>query len=555
MSKKEKVTETPEQEKKVVTRYDRRMQRRKEQEAKLQREHKITLAVSIAILVAVVALIASFPIRTFIGVNQEFVKIGDEKVTKVEFDYYYYSAINTYYNQYGAYLSYMGLDLSSDLSQQMYSSTLTWEDYFQKSAVQSIRTNKSVKKEAKAEGFAYDTSEEFGTFQEGIREQAAESGVSVDNYLKSIYGSYATMGRIEPYVKDGLYLNAYLGHVEEEKTPAEEDILAYYEENKDSYDSVDYRVVQIDAELPTEPTELADPQPEETEGTEEAEGEDAEEEAYQPSEAEIEAAMAAAKEKADEAEKTIETDAELTENASRASLNYNYSSWLFDAERTEGETTVIEDSTYHAYYVVQFVKRYRNDAPTVSFRAVVTDETAGDVILNEWTSGAATEESFIELVHKYSADTGAEDGLYEGIAEDDLNENLSAWLYAQERKAGDTTVVDSEDGTVHYVLYYVGEAQPEWYYSIENVLLEDAMNEYLDEVIVGCEVEDRKGNLNYLAVEASASAQASLDAENQTETGSESEDAGEGSENSTEASDNTEAADDLDDTEDIVIGE
>ena len=51
MSKKEKVTETPEQEKKVVTRYDRRMQKRKEQEERLQREHKITLAISVRRLI------------------------------------------------------------------------------------------------------------------------------------------------------------------------------------------------------------------------------------------------------------------------------------------------------------------------------------------------------------------------------------------------------------------------------------------------------------------------------------------------------------------------
>ena len=270
MSKKEKVTETPEQEKKVVTRYDRRMQKRKEQEEKLQREHKITLGISVAILVAVIALIISFPIRTFIAVNQEFVKIGGEKITKVEFDYNYYTAINTFYAQNGAYLSYFGLDLSSDLSQQMYSSTLTWEDFFQKTTAENIRTSKAVMKAAKAEGFEYDTTEEYAKFQENIREQAASSSVSTDNYLKSLYGSYATMGRIEKYVKDGLYMSAYLSHVREGKQPGEADILAYYEENKDSYDSVDYRVVQIDAELPTEPTELADPQTEETEDAEDS---------------------------------------------------------------------------------------------------------------------------------------------------------------------------------------------------------------------------------------------------------------------------------------------
>ena len=548
MSKKEKVTETPEQEKKVVTRYDRRMQKRKEQEEKLQREHKITLGISVAILVAVIALIISFPIRTFIAVNQEFVKIGGEKITKVEFDYNYYTAINTFYAQNGAYLSYFGLDLSSDLSQQMYSSTLTWEDFFQKTTAENIRTSKAVMKAAKAEGFEYDTTEEYAKFQENIREQAASSSVSTDNYLKSLYGSYATMGRIEKYVKDGLYMSAYLSHVREEKQPGEADILAYYEENKDSYDSVDYRVVQIDAELPTEPTELADPQPEETEDAEDSseagtEGEGEDEEPYQPSDAEIEAAMEAAHEKAVEAEKTIETDAELVENTTRSNLNYNYSSWLFDAERTEGETTVIEDSTNHAYYVVQFVKRYRDDTPTATFRAIITDETPGETILDEWTSGAATEESFIELVHKYNEDNSTTDGLYEGYGQKTLNESLSSWLYAPERAAGDTTVIDSEDGSSHFVLYYVGAAQPEWYYTIRTLVLEDVMDEYLEEVSADLEIEDRKGNLNYLIVESSVAAQSSAEAENSTESGEGTETAEDtGSEGGTESTESTDAA-------------
>lgn len=541
MSKKENNTETPkqDQEKKVVTRYDRRIQKRKEQEEKRKRDHKITMAISIAILVAAVALIVSFPIRNFTAVHSTFIEVGGKKITRVEFDYNYYVTLNNYYNQMSYLLPYLGVDFSGDLSTQMYSEDLSWQDYLQELTVDRIKTNQSLLQEARSAGFTYDTSADYAEFQQFVEDGAKENGVSVASYLKSAYGSLATMGRLEDFVKESFYAAAYQDSVSDQKTPSDDEINAYYEENKDSYDSVDYRMVQVDAVLPTEPTELADP----VEESEEAdESEDGTEEAYQPSEAEIEAAMEVAQEEAQEKEKTIGTDGELTENAKMSSLNYLYSDWLMDETRKEGDTTTVEDNTNHRYYVVQFVKRYRDDAPTVNARVISTDDhESAEAVMTEWESGEATEARFIELYHQYSTDTSMEDGFYEGITK--LNdETLDGWLYAEERQPGDVSVLDAaseENG--HFVMYYVGKGQPEWYYSIRSTMLSTAMSDYLDEISADCQVVDRKGNLRYLIVEsleAEASAEAAQDSTETAQDGStEPADAEEGTDAGTEGTD------------------
>ena len=64
MSKNEKVTENKEQtEQKVMTKYDRKVQKRKEEKEKEKKEERISTAIGIVVLVALVCLVASFPIR------------------------------------------------------------------------------------------------------------------------------------------------------------------------------------------------------------------------------------------------------------------------------------------------------------------------------------------------------------------------------------------------------------------------------------------------------------------------------------------------------------
>ncbi len=518
MSKNEKVTENKEQkeqtEQKVMTKYDRKVQKRKEEKEKEKKEERISTTVGIVFLVALVCLVASFPIRTYLATHETYVVINGEEVNKVEFDYVYNTSKNNYITQYGSYLSYFGLDTSKDLSTQMYSETLTWQDYFEQNAVESLKQNKALMAEAKAAGFTYDTTDEYNTFKETIKTSAAAAGVSDKEYVRSIYGSYATMGRIEEYVKNDMVMNAYYQKLQEDNAPSDDEIQSYYEENKATYDSVDYRLTTIEADLPTEPTELADPVEEtaaDTTGTTDgtAATDTTQDTAYQPSDAEIAKAMDDAKVLADDAEQTVAKDGEAHENEKKSSVNYMISDWLFDDARKAGDTTVITNDNSHCYYVVAFEKRYLDETPSADVRVIIpTEDKTGEEILEEWKNGAATEDSFAELCKKYTQDTSAVEngGLFEQVTKTGMTEELSNWIFDSSRQAGDTVAITVSDTT--YVLYYIGQDQPEWKINIKNTLVSDTMSQHVQDITADVTVEDPKGKLNYLKVQAEESAAA-----------------------------------------------
>ena len=518
MSKNEKVTENKEQkeqtEQKVMTKYDRKVQKRKEEKEKEKKEERISTTVGIVFLVALVCLVASFPIRTYLATHETYVVINGEEVNKVEFDYVYNTSKNNYITQYGSYLSYFGLDTSKDLSTQMYSETLTWQDYFEQNAVESLKQNKALMAEAKAAGFTYDTTDEYNTFKETIKTSAAAAGVSDKEYVRSIYGSYATMGRIEEYVKNDMVMNAYYQKLQEDNAPSDDEIQSYYEENKATYDSVDYRLTTIEADLPTEPTELADSVEEtaadttgSTDGT--AATDSTQDTAYQPSDAEIAKAMEDAKVLADDAEQTVAKDGEAHENEKKSSVNYLISDWLFDDARKAGDTTVITNDNSHCYYAVAFEKRYLDETPSADVRVIIsTEDKTGEEILEEWKNGAATEDSFAELCKKYTQDTSAVEngGLFEQVTKTGMTEELSNWIFDSSRQAGDTVAITVSDTT--YVLYYIGQDQPEWKINIKNTLVSDTMSQHMQDITADVTVEDPKGKLNYLKVQAEESAAA-----------------------------------------------
>lgn len=513
MSKNEKVTENKEQtEQKVMTKYDRKVQKRKEEKEKEKKEERISTAIGIVVLVALVCLVASFPIRTYLATHETYVVVNGEAVNKVEFDYQYNLTKNNYITQYGSYLTYFGLDTSKDLSTQMYSDTLTWQDYFEQNAVESLKQNKALMAEAKAAGFTYDTTDEYNTFKETIKTSAAAAGVSDKEYVRSIYGSYATMGRIEEYVKNDMVMNAYYQKLQEDNAPSDDEIQSYYEENKATYDSVDYRLTTIEADLPTEPTELADPVEEtaaDTTGTTDgtAATDSTQDTAYQPSDAEIAKAMEDAKVLADDAEQTVAKDGEAHENEKKSSVNYLISDWLFDDARKAGDTTVITNDNSHCYYAVAFEKRYLDETPSADVRVIIpTEDKTGEEILEEWKNGAATEDSFAELCKKYTQDTSAVEngGLFEQVTKTGMTEELSNWIFDTSRQAGDTVAITVSDTT--YVLYYIGQDQPEWKINIKNTLVSDTMSQHMQDISADVTVEDPKGKLNYLKVQAEESA-------------------------------------------------
>lgn len=494
----------------VLTRYDLKVKRRQEQKKKEEREKKIATVVGVLVLIGLICLVLSFPIRSWLTVHGTYVVVDGEKVPRVEFDYNYYTALNNYVSANGYLLSLMGLNLEGDLSTQMYSETLSWKDYFDELAVNNLISSIAIKRDMEAAGFTYDESEEYEHFVESLQQTAQAEGHSFEEHVKEFYGPYATMKRVEDYIRENLRISAYLDSVAESNAPSDEDIQTYYEENSDDYDCVDYHMITVNAELPTEPTELADPV-EETADTDSGDtaSEDTQE-AYQPSEDEIDAAMLTAKKEADSLLDTVGSEGEAYVNVSLPNVSYNISEWLSDSERKKGDTTVIENTAANCYYVLSFDDRYVDPTVSANVRVIVTEEDNGQEILDEWKAGEATEESFAALADKYNKDSliDVESGLLEGVNPRLLEDEVFTWLTDEARKSGDTSVIVSPSASVTYVFYYIGAGEPVWKTEIRDTLIDNFKADYVTALTEGMTVQDPHHNLRYLEVEVQQESEA-----------------------------------------------
>lgn len=483
---------TEKKEEKIVTRYDRKMERRKAEKEKEKQSQKRARIIGFAVLAVVVIFLLSFPVRNYLAVNQTYIKVNGEKVTQVEYDYYFGLALRNYESQYGSYLSYYGIDLSGDLTKQMYSDTLTMKDYFDMNTVDMLKQNKAMLAQAKADGFTYDVSEDYDEFVETLKAAAADSGQTVREYVREIAGDYATLGRLSKYIKETLYITQYYTEKEKEFAPTDAEVESYYQENKDTYDSFDYHMTVITAELPTEPTNLADSEPVYDESG-----------AYTPSDAEVAKAMEDAKALAETEQKNVEKTGEEYSGVRSASMVSYVEDWLLDESRKTGDTTVIENTAGNSYYVVSFERRYLDLEQTVNARILFAQAGQGSSLLDEWKSGEATEESFIALSNEKSLDTSAEGGLYEGLSRSSLEEEMEDWLFDEARKQGDTGVVSLDD--YDYVVYYIGKGDPYYQITIRNILQMQGMNEFVTSCSENITVEDPKKNLNYLLIQEAES--------------------------------------------------
>ena len=367
---------------KVQTKYDRKMEARKQQKIKEQREEKITKAVTAAIGIGLAAVVIISVAVSFISknnaLNGTYVKIGNHELSQVEYDYYYQTTVNNYLTSYASILPYFGVDTSVDFEKQEYmGSGMTWKDMFDEMTVEQIKQNKAMVDDAQKTGFTYDAAEDYAGFVSNIEQGAASAGLSVKQYYKETFGAYATEKNMEAFIKESLLAGAYYNELITQNAPAEDEIKAYYEENKQSYDRVNYRSFAFQAEI------------------EEGAEEDA-----------INAAMDAAEKKADAMLKERENGADFEqlciENASEdAKADYedpqtehclsegkNYAGitstavavWLFEEGRTQGDLTVIRDDNAQVCYVVEFAERYFDEADNSAISNTIASQKAADYI-------------------------------------------------------------------------------------------------------------------------------------------------------------------------------
>ncbi len=173
------------------------------------------------------------------------------------------------------------------------------------------------------------------------------------------------------------------------------------------------------------------------------------------------------------------------------SINSAIGEWLISGEHKDGDIAVVpyytldeeenKTDTLESYYVVIFHEENKREELLRSVRHILinykggtTDEESGEKVYSEeekkaaedkineikaeWEAGAKTEESFGELAKKYTEDSnGDEGGLYDEVFRGWAVEEFDAWVFNEDRKAGDVEAVHTEFGC--HLIYYVGETE------------------------------------------------------------------------------------------------
>ena len=180
-------------------------------------------------------------------------------------------------------------------------------------------------------------------------------------------------------------------------------------------------------------------------------------------------------------------------------MQENAFEWMKDTTRAKGDLKAFEVYTYVAkdglaedhkhgddcgcertidgYVIVLFTERNDNHMKLVNIRHILvkfeggttdkngnktysddekkTAKEAAEKLLQQWKDGKATEESFGELANKESDDQNGKvtnGGLYEDVYPGQMVEAFNDWCFAEERKAGDTGIVETEYG--YHVMFY-----------------------------------------------------------------------------------------------------
>lgn len=375
---------------KKMTKYDRKMLARKEAEIREKRQRRMT-RITAAVIIALIAVIAiAVPVGRQIRVKSEYIRIGGHSINKIEYDF-----MSGYFTNYTRSMyTYFGMiDGTKSLSEQDFDETMTWQQYFDQTTVDSIRQCFILIDDAKEKGLTYDVKEKYDEFFASCESDAAANSMTLDKYLKANFGSYASKSSLKDILTQLLTASAHNDYLLEQNKPSDEAVESYYAENKNSYDTINFNLLELKAEI--------------------AEG---------ASEEEISKAMEDAKKKADEFmarfqagepflalygeyggeipseeddsdkdsqeggsedsgdDKDSLKNASLKSDVTYSSANTLYRDWLFEEGRTATDITAIEDKTGHSYHIVAFRSRQRPETVTETISDTLASRAVSEYI-------------------------------------------------------------------------------------------------------------------------------------------------------------------------------
>lgn len=407
-----------------------------------EKKNRMKIALGAAAIVAVGGGVIGFAVyQNYQDVYGTYCKIGNHEVSKLEYDFFYHSAINNFQNTYSSYLSMLGVDFSKDLGTQEYSDGKTWEQYFQEQAVQLMK-EVYILSDAADEAKYEATDDTYNSFYENVARYSKQYEITQEEYIKQMYGTSATKKNLEKILKTYFKAADYATYMQETSLlPSDEEIETYYNENKDEFDRFDYRIFAVAAD----PAALES----NTEVSADSENEKSKEEAKQDN----------------EEQETAETASESTENKdeeSKEEVAGENSSETNSSEESEDISVDVETEKDSTGETSDSNKKEYSDEEWQEAMEIAKNKA------NEFYEQVYDEETFKELCVKYAGSeeekqtyTSEDFSLNSKIALNAMPSAIQSWMSDEAREPKSTAVIEDSENHMYYIVYFVNRQRVE----------------------------------------------------------------------------------------------
>lgn len=452
---------------------------REQFEAKKRKVRVATATVTIIVIIALVLGVFAGMLVNNIRLNRgEYLRkeiAASSAPSSIEVDgammnYFFNDTYNTFLSYYGSYLSYIGLDPSISLKQQMASETTTWFEDIMTSAKSTVSNVLVLNEAAKAAGTALSDAE------------VAAIKNRVDGINKKLYGR----GTNKTDIYNAKLLEAlaykYQIQVQDELAPTDSEIDVYFIGNAKNFQTVDYLSF---------PLYFADPNGTAKPGRTQAKvitEDDVKAFVDRFAEVTTKDEFNAIVREVLLLENPDMTDEKISEELNKLeTVGATYtkdnpvSEWAFAAKPGSFFNTEDKEAASRTVYFLT-KEAYRDEAETVDVRHVLLYDDnygsrakalkAAEKLLADFNA-APSEEAFALLALEYSEDPGSYyvGGLYKNVKPGEMVESFNDWCFDDARKAGDTGIVESDYGV--HIMYFVDDAGQAWAASVENAMISE----------------------------------------------------------------------------------
>ena len=465
----------------------------------------IAVAVVLLVLIGLTVFNMSQDQGWFAG-NEVVMSTENYSVNQGMFAYFFRES---YMNVYSTYYSILGdstssyIDTSKSLKEQEYGSDgETWYDYILGQTKTAVNEYLVLCEKAREEGITLDKEDrdEINSHIGEIKDAAKSSGYSSSgDYIRAAFGKGVNESKIRAAIEIEHLAQKYAQKIADEVDVSDEAVEAVYNEDPDNYDKVSYLLYTFKSadllpETDSEDEDAAEPTDEEVAAAKEQIKTAADELAAVKTEDEfkdyVKKYVADVLKSGDDAAQTA-ADSVLKSDASYAETDAM--KWAFAAKA--GDTTVIEGSegeTQAVYFLV--TEKHRDDEDGyIDVRHVLfgtkseedADKEDGNEygyddpaakskeVYDKWVAEGATEDGIAALAAEYSTDSSKTNGgLIQNVYKGRFVEPFNSWLFGEEHKEGDYTLLETQYGW--HIAYFISKGEPQWKTTIISNLKSDA---------------------------------------------------------------------------------